>query len=317
MPRPLGINAVLAAAVEAAYGITPAVNFFKLPLVSHGLGEEQPLIEDDQLGFGREGLDPTYDVITNDGDVVVPVDTRAIGFWLRQTFGPPVTSAGAGAQAGKFVHVFSSGASSIPSTSIEIGNPEMPIYSMHYGAAVNTMKIAMARSGMLNATLSLIAQGEMDPAVATAAGILQVLRGPRFAQATGSITVDGAVIAEILTAAISYSNMLEKLEVIRSDGRISGVDPGKAMSSGTLDTRFATQTLLNKARGKTPVALNFGWATPDGFSLNFNLPRVFLPKPKRPITGPKGIQAQFNWQASGAAGAQLTATLVTDVASYA
>ena len=45
--------------------------------------------------------------------------------------------------------------------------------------------------------------------------------------------------------------------------------------------------------------------------------RVFLPKAKRPITGPAGIQASFDWQGSGADGHVVTAELVNDVASYA
>lgn len=313
MARPLGINAVMAAAVETTYGQTPAAGFFKLPFVSHGLGEEQPLLEDDQLGFGREGLDPTYDVITNDGDITVPVDLRAIGFWLRQTFGAPVT---AGPVAGKYTHTFSSGAPLVPSTSVEFGNPDMPIYSAHYGAVVNQLKIAMARSGMLNAALSMIAQGETNPAAVSAAGVLTVLQGPRFAQATGSIEIDDVVAASIVSADIGYSNNLDKVEVIRADGRIGGVDPGVARASGTINTRFTDRALYDKARGKVPVKLKFGWAMDGGYSLIFTLPRVFLPKPKRTITGPKGIMAAFNWQASGAVATQLTVALTNDVASY-
>jgi len=313
MGRPLGINAVMSAAAETTYGATPAAGFYRLPFVSHGLGEVQPLLEDDQLGFGREGLDPTYDVITNDGDIVVPIDTRGIGFWLRQTFGPPSTTA---AGDGTFAHTFTSGAPSIPSTSVEFSNPDMPIHSTHYGAAVNSLKASLTRSGMLNATLSMIAQGETDPAAVSAAGAPTVLRGSRFAQATGSITIDGAVVADVVSGDLAYSNQLDKVEVIRSDGRIAGVDPGKAVSSGSLRTRFATQALYNKARAKTPVALSYGW-TLEAFSLIFRLPRVFLPKPKRSITGPKGIMADFDWQASGADAAQLTAVLTNDVASYA
>ena len=74
--------------------------------------------------------------------------------------------------------------------------------------------------------------------------------------------------------------------------------------------------LVSKARQKLPANVTLGW-TQDGGSLLFTLPRVFLPKPKRQVTGPKGIQATFNYQASGANGAQLTTTLVNDVASYA
>ncbi|KTT70166.1 phage tail tube protein [Sphingomonas sanguinis] len=313
MGRPLGINLVMNAVAETSYGLTPATNFFKLPLVSHSMGEEQGLIEDDQLGFGREGLDPVYDVVTNDGDIVIPVDLRAIGFWLRQTFGPPTTT---GPVNGKYTHVFTSGAASLPSTSIEMGNPDEPSWSTNYGAVVNSLKISLSRSGMLNATLSLIAQGETDPVAASIAGVTTQLRGPRFAQAVGNITVEGATAADIVSADLSFSNNLDKVEVIRSDGRIAGVDPGKAMTSGSLTARGPRGTLFTKARAKLPASVSFGW-TQDGGSLVFSLPRVFLPKPKRPVAGPKGIQATFNYQASGASGAQLTTTLVNDVASYA
>lgn len=312
--RPLGINAVMAAAIENTYGLTPAANFFKLPFVSHGLGEEQPLLEDDQLGFGREGLDPTYDVITNDGDIVVPVDLRGIGFWLRQTFGPPTSAAGQA--AGSHVHTFASGAPTLPSTSIEIGNPDMPIFSTHYGAVVNQLKIGMARSGMLNASVSMIAQGETDPVAASTAGVLTVLQGPRFAQATGAISIDGAVAGDVVKADFGYSNNLDKVEVIRSDGRIGGVDPGMAKTNVSITTRFATRALYDKARAKVPVALSLGWSLGD-YSLIFTMPRVFLPKPKRAITGPKGIMADFSLQASGAGAAQLVGVLTNDVAAYA
>ena len=313
MARPLGINAVMSAVNETTYGQTPAGTFYKLPFVSHGLGEEQNLIEDDQLGFGREGLDPTYDVINADGDLVVPVDTRGIGFWLRQTFGPPATT---GPVGGKYTHVFTSGAASLPSTSIEVGQPDEPTYSLHYGAVVNSLKIALARSGMLNATLSMIGQGEAAPTTVSAAIGATAQRGSRFAQATGSITVDGAVAADIVSADVSYSNQLDKVEVIRNDGRIAGVDPGKAMTSGSVTARGPRGVLFTKSSTKVPAALSYGW-TNAGFSLLFGLPRVWLPRTKRPISGPKGLQSSFNFQASGSEAAQLTVTLVNDVTSYA
>lgn len=313
MGRPLGINAVMSAAIEPSYGQTPAGGFFKLPFVGHSMGEEQPLIEDDQLGFGREGLDPVYDVITNDGDLTVPVDLRGIGFWLRQTFGAPTTT---GAN-GMFTHVFKSGAASIPSTSIEVGHPDEPSYSVHYGAAVNSLKIAMARSGLLNAVLSLIAQGETNAVAASVAGAPTALQGLRFAQATGSIKLDGNVAADIVSADITYSNQLEKVEVIREDGRIGGIDPGKAMTNGAITARGARGVLFNKSRSKIPAEVALGWKLDGGFSLVFTLPRVWLPKAKRPVNGPKGLQGSFNFQASGALAAQLTVTLVNDVATYA
>ncbi|MGI4880458.1 MAG: phage tail tube protein, partial [Janthinobacterium lividum] len=167
MTRARGSNALMAGSFETTYGTPPATNFIKLPFVSHTLGEQRGLIESDLLGFGREPLDPTYDVANNAGDVVVPVDARALGYWLKLLMGPSVDSAGAG---GLMNHVFTSGALNLPSMSLEIGNPDVPFFSTHYGLRGNMMKIALTRSGLLNATISLIAQGETDPATTSAAG---------------------------------------------------------------------------------------------------------------------------------------------------
>ena len=79
MARARGANAIMTAAFETTYGTPPTTGYRKLPFVSSNLGEEQGLIPDDLLGYGRESLPPTRDVINNDGDVVVPVDLRNFG----------------------------------------------------------------------------------------------------------------------------------------------------------------------------------------------------------------------------------------------
>lgn len=308
----MGINAVLHAVAEATYGVTPASGFKKLPFVSSSMGEERPLIEDDQLGFGREGLDPAYDVATNDGDIVVPVDIAAIGFWLKAFFG-----AGTVSGTGPYVHGFSSGAAALPSLSIEVGNPDVPSFSVHYGAVVNQLRIAMGRSGMLNATVSLIAQGETAAVSASVAGTPTVQQGARFAHATGLIERDGTPLGNIVSADLSLSNSLEKVEVIRQDGRIGGVVPGVVQAQLRFTARFNSLDLLTVATDGTPVNLTgIGWDRgPSG--LKFAMPRVFLPRTKRTINGPGGITADFNCQAAAAPGGhKVTATLVNAVSSY-
>jgi hypothetical protein len=101
MGRARGANAKLAGAFETTYGTPPAADsYIGLPFVSSNLGAEQPLLESDLLGQGRESFDPTYDVVTNDGDVVVPVDVRFFGFWLKLLLGAPVTTGAPAAAAG-------------------------------------------------------------------------------------------------------------------------------------------------------------------------------------------------------------------------
>lgn len=311
MARARGANALFDAAFETTYGTPPVGGYMRLPFVSANLGEERGLIASDLLGNGREPLDPTPDVINNDGDVVVPVDLRSFGQWLKLLLGPPVTTG-----ATPYSHVFTSGAQALPSMSAQIGYPEVPSYGMNFGIRANTLRIGMARSGLLNATMGLIAQGE-TLATSSASGTPTAVATSRFAQATGAITRGGATLGEIVSADFTYSNNLQKAENIRADGRIDGADPGMVMMSGSVVVRFANTTLLDQASAGTSSSLTFGWTQGPGKSLGFAVPQVFLPRVKRPVTGPTGIQATFAWQASGSAGNSCAVTLQNDVASYA
>ncbi|WP_010184778.1 phage tail tube protein [Sphingomonas sp. PAMC 26605] len=317
MSRARGANAKAFGIFEATPGVTPApgASWFGIPFVSHTLGEERPLIPSDLLGQGREMQDPTPDVATNDGDMIVPVDVRNFGHWLKLFFGNPVSTAGA---ASEETHVFTSGVATLPSMSLEIGAPEIPAYSTHYGLRGNQLKISQARSGLLNATCSLVGIGESPTAAVTAAGAGATASLPitRFPQASGYVKKDGQQLGSVVSADFTYSNALEKIETIKADGRIEDSDPGMVSMSGSVGVRFRDTTLLLAATNGTPIELDFGWAS-GVHGLVFAVPRVFLPAVKRPIAGPNGILATFNWQASGANAPSVTVTLTNDVPTYA
>ncbi len=316
MSRARGANAKAFGVFEATPGTIPAAGpaWFGVPFVSHTLGEERPLIASDLLGQGREMQDPTPDVATNDGDVVVPVDVRNFGHWMKLYFGAPASVAGTG---GEEVHTFTSGAQTLPSMSLEVGAPEVPAYSTQYGLRGNQLKIGMSRSGLLNATCSLVGIGETAIATTSAAGgtATPSLLVTRFPQATGSVTKDGTQLGSVVSADFTYSNSLEKVETIKADGRIEDSDPGMVSMTGSVVVRFKDTVLATAASNGTPCELDFGWVS-GPHSLVFKVPRVFLPAVKRPVSGPNGIQATFNWQASGASAASVVAVLTTDVVSY-
>ena len=64
--------------------------------------------------------------MTADGDVVMPLDANAFGFWLKGAFGAPTTTG-----TGPWTHEFHSGAWTLPSLSIETGMPEVSRFAMH------------------------------------------------------------------------------------------------------------------------------------------------------------------------------------------
>src|SRR6056297_3014905 len=130
MARAQGARALMALAFETTYGTPPASGFSRMPFASTSLGAEQPLLNSELLGYGRDPLAPIKDAVTADGDVVVPLDAEAFGFWLKAAFGAPTTT---GVEA-PYTHEFQSGSWTLPSMSIETGMPEVPRYAMYSGS---------------------------------------------------------------------------------------------------------------------------------------------------------------------------------------
>jgi hypothetical protein len=117
---------------------------------------------------------------------------------------------------------------------------------------------------------------------------------------------------------LTYSNNLERIETIRSDGKIDGADPTVASLTGNLEVRFADTQLIDAATNNTPLELTFAYTIDATKRLTFIAHEVYLPKPKVSITGPGGIQATFEWQAAKnvAANKMLTVELLNDVTTY-
>jgi len=222
----------------------------------------------------------------------VPIDTEAFGFWLKGALGAPVTTG-----TGPYTHVFTSGNWSLPSLSIETGLPEVPSYAMYGGCVVDKIGWQMARSGLLTANVDLIAQGE-TLATNSGAGTPAPVTLKRFGHFNGSLTRNGADIGNIVGADLSYANNLDRVETIRADGKIDGADPSIAALTGKIDVRFADTTLFTQAINNTECSLEFGYSLPTGERLTIDVHRVFLPRPRREIQGPQGIQMSFDWQAA-------------------
>lgn len=434
--RARGANARLAHYFNSgAYGAVPgSVNYALLPFVTSNLGDEQGLVDSDLLGFGRADLPQALDVINNDGDVVVPVDLRNFGIWLKMLFGAPTTTAGiaatgsltfsnqpannaiitingtaftfttgtptaaqikigatlaetvanavialnqsadvnvkvasyqaaqasgigtaftviqvthdtpgtagnsftlaagtspatnatvsgatlaGGAASGAQNHLFSSGGLNLPDAAIEVQKPDVPSYGMNYGCVAGSLSIPFQRSGNLSATINLTAQGETVSA-SSGAGTPTQLTIERFSQFSAAIRRDGVPLADVVSGTFSFSNGLDKVETIRPDGRIGGVDAGKETAGLQFITRFQDNTLFDLATSGTPVEIALEWRISATKRLQLVLLNVLLPKPKLPVTGPGGIQATFDAKASLHPVAQkmVQALLINDVAAY-
>lgn len=313
MARAMGARAQMALAFESTYGTAPASGYTRLPFASAGLSSEQPLVDSELLGFGRDPLAPIKDAVTADGDIVIPIDVDGIGFWLRAAFGAPVTTG-----TTPKTHTFKSGGTSIPSMAIEIGTPEVPNYSMFAGCRLDQLQFRMARSGNLQATAQLVAQGEARAAASAAGTLANLAQMKRFGHFQGAITRNTVALGNIVSAEFAYANNLDRVETIRADGKIDGADPAIAALTGSLTARFSDTTLLDQAAAGTSCALEFSWTISANEKLTITVHEVYLPVPRRAIEGPGGVQATFDWQAAlnTAQACMVTVVLTNAVAAY-
>ena len=91
--RAYGADATLLAARETSYGVLPLAGWRSLDFKSTDLSSAQPLGEDPLLGRGRNSQDPYRGLITDEGQLEIPLDLRGTGFWLTALFGDPTTTA--------------------------------------------------------------------------------------------------------------------------------------------------------------------------------------------------------------------------------
>lgn len=322
--RASGSDAVHLIAKETTYGTAPSGVaggvYRRMPMRSYSLGSEQPL-EDDPVWnrSNPDDSDPSVGAQTVSGDMVLPMDSRGVGYALAMVLGAPVTVDNGD---DTFTHTFKSG-KDLFSYAIQLGHPKLtvPRYRSALGIKAGGFQFPMARNGRALATIPLIAQSEVkDVAGARDASPLSYAYLP-FNNATGSITVGGDPLANITAAQFNYSTSLEAVETIRADMAIDGADEGIRTLSGSASLRLGSDTTLDDlADTNTPTAMEFAFtlASQPGWGLTFSMPRTFFPKTKKPVDGPGGISITANWRTAFdvTAGYMLGVVLTNDVPSY-
>ena len=307
-----GANAKLRAKAETVYGTLPSGNWQTMPFVSDNYGSSLALVDSPVLGQGREPYQPAQGAIDVTGNIVVPLDVRNIGLWLKHLLGAPVTTG-----AGPYTHTFTSGAASLPSLALELSLSETTTFLKHAGIYVNTLEIGFDASGsaLPQASLGLLGQSEAK-AGTTSAGTPTALSYTPFSQFQGSIKREGSVLGNITAASLSYSNGAEAFRVLGSGQNAGGADLGMPAATGNLTARFDSTTLYDDAVAGTALTLDFIYQISASASLTLTVGDAILSKAPLSVSGPGGITAQMDFRGFNAATHMLTAVLVNDVASY-
>lgn len=313
MGNAYGANAKVIASFESTYGTVPTDGYIQIPFSKYDVSSSQGLIDDDLLGNGRDPSKPSLDAVSVSGGLTVPVEYRSFGVWLKLALGNPVTTG-----TTTKLHTFKSGAQNIPSMCFQVQNPEIPLYRSHMGARLDSIDIDFNRTGLVSAQIALIAQGETKDS-ASADTTLTTYTPSRFSSFNGFIKKDGVAMGRVVSAKLKYSNGLDKVETIRADGKIDGIDPTNAMAEGSITVRFDSTALFDLATAGTPLKIEFGYDAGADKRINFIIHEAYLSRPSIPIDGPKGVQVTFDFKGAknATAGCMMTVELTNDVSDYA
>ena len=314
----LGSNALLRGKFNTgSYGAQPTGNWQNLFFRSGTFGASQNMVSDPVLGTGRRVVRPSRGFVDVQNSLVVPLDARAVGFWLKGLLGAPVTTG-----TGPYTHTFAGGDVTLPDLALEVGHPDLSPaqYFVLLGYIVNQLTINMQTSDAPAAmNVDLLGQAEVAASGTSDAGTPASYTYTPFSAFKGSISREGSPLANITAATFGVNNNATGVRVIQDSAITGGVDLGVPAYSGSLTARFTDTVLLADAQGGGAVELEFAYTNSASESLTFTYAQVDLPQQPRTINGPGGIEASYNWQGSdvSAAGDGLSVVLVNDVASYA
>jgi hypothetical protein len=306
---------------EATYNTPPAAtDFWNIPFFAPmNLGTSQGLVPNPTIGAGSDPQAPFRDVFVGKGDLTVPVDARYFGLHLAALFGDPVTTHPSGYQ-----HVFSSGATGQPTPqAIEVAHLglDTPKYMMNSGILYKSMEISLARSGAVAAKFGVVSTmetGSGSSAAGTPANLVDT-SVKYFSHLTGVIKRNTTVVGNILSGTLMFDNGLETLDPIGNQGYIAGgVRTEASLKLSNVSARFNNTTLYDDSTGNTPVQIDWILSNSGSESLTFTIPKVLIPRPQIPFSGPGGVNIAFDFMANAdASNKMLTMTLLNDYAGTA
>lgn len=312
----MGVYSKCLVCKEEEFGKTPATltgKVYSLPFNSISLSASQNVSDPGTITGSRHAVEGIYGNIDNAGDIVVPVDSRAFGYWLALAFGNPTTTS---AGAGKYKHVFKP-TNTQPSAVIEKGFNN-GVYLTSNGCKVSQISMSVGGDGELTATFSFVGCKETTnaEALSTAPTNVAIRRYNNF-QASLLIDNEAEQIATEVTCDIDFGIDTEGY-AIGGQGYRSRANEGIIKPSGSVTVFFDDATYLQKAQNSTKTALEIKFEA-NGNVLQLQLPEVKFALSSPSIDGATGITQQMDYSAFYENNAQQSCvvfTLTNDVAKY-
>ena len=267
--------------VETSYGVAPTTpGGVLLPINSFSLKPSRAKNTPGTLTGRYDPAEPFDGNLEVSGGVVVPVDARAFGHWLRAMFGAPATTGTGEPAAAPFTHVWKSN-KDMPSLVMQATYGD--IYGQFVGCKVSSLAMQAGGDGELTATVNMLGRDADYVDADYNAGAPSVAM-KRFNNFQGSLLSGGAEIGVVTDCSLNIDFGLDSsIRKLGDKGRVYDLPQGVMAVTGSLTVFITDKTLLMKAKNSEELSLDLSFAIDEGNKLTFSVPEVQLS-----YDGPRG-----------------------------
>ena len=312
-PVAVGAKSNIVVDYETSYGVAPATPAgVVLPLNSFSLKPSRAKNKAATL-TGRYDPAAPFDGNTDvSGAAVVPVDSRALGYWLKAMFGDPTTTGA----AAPFTHVFKSN-NDMPSlvTQAKYGN----FFGQYSGCKVSSFAMNAGGDGELTATINMMGKSA-DFVDTNYDATAELVTMKRFSNFQGALTSGGTSLGVVTAFSLNMDFGLDNsIRPISGGGYVYDLVQGVMAVTGSLTVFITNKNLLTSAKNSTELEVSLSFTIDANNSLVFKLPQVQLSFDGPTIDGPTGIKMDQNYVAyynGNADNAAVVVTLKNDIASF-
>lgn len=279
---------------ESTYGTLPATPVgYVLPINDNSVKSSQNSSDPSTMTGNRNPTEPIYGNVDVSGDITIPVDYVAFGYWLKACFDTPTTTVVT--TDSKWKHTYKIGAG-MPSFTLEKAFPGITQYFKQMGCKVSKLSLSAGGDGELSATLSIVGKNETLSSTAVSANPTTVTMS-RTQNFESAIKIGNTSVAIATSFSIDIDFGLDSdTYCIGGNGMRSAVCDGMVKVSGTVEVFFADNTYINMALNGTETSLELTFTKGDEV-LCFKLPEVKFARTGADVSGPTGVKLSLAYNA--------------------
>ncbi len=302
---------------ESSFGVAPSTAAgVALPVNSFGVTTSRAKNSAQTLTGRRDPVEPFDGNVETAGDVVVPVDARAFGYWLKLLFGDPTDAT---VTTGVYSHTYKPG-DEAPSAVLQCSyGTDTPTYGKFSGCKVSSLQISAGGDEELTATISVVGKNAAysttnynDEPTAVAM--------KRFSNFQATLKKDNNAFGVCTGFSFTIDNGLDTdTRTLGSAGELYDIPEGIMSVTGTATCLFTSLTMLQAAQASTEMSLELSFQIDASNKLVFLFPEVQLQFQGPTVDGPAGVRTEYSFVAyynNSSDNTVCKVTLTNDQASY-